>query len=44
MIKTVERCPYLPEQADAFGAVLAELGKPVIPAVREPVHVSRQRI
>ncbi len=44
MIKTVECCPYLPEQADTFGAVLAELGKPVIPAVREPVHLSRQRV
>src|SRR5580692_625605 len=44
MIKTVECCPYLLEQPDAFGAVLAELGKPVMPAVRESVYLSRQRI
>jgi hypothetical protein len=44
MIKTVECRPCLPEQADTFGTVLAELTKPVIPAIREPVHLSRQRI
>ena len=44
MIKTVECRPDLPEQAYTFGAVLAKLTKPVIPAIREPVHLSRQRI
>lgn len=44
MIKTVKCRTHLPEHADAFGAVLAKLGKPVIPAPGEPVHLSRQRI
>ncbi len=44
MIKTVECRPYLPEHPDKFGAVLTKLGKSVIPAAREPVHLPRQRI
>jgi len=43
-IKTIECRSRLPEHPNAFGPVLAELGKPVIPAAREPVHLPRQRI
>lgn len=44
MIKTIECRPYLPEHADAFGSVLAKLGKPVIPAACKPVHLPGERI
>jgi hypothetical protein len=43
-IKAVECRAHLPQHAGALGTVLAELLKPVIPAIGELVYLSSQRI